>query len=254
MFRRSRHGTLAESGSSLQSGGTGYGAAVRVLALIHGPLVRSELFGDIVREAGHELVEWELPTQGPPPDDGFDAVLVFGGRMNVGEENEHPWLHDEYDLLREWVESKTPLLTVCLGGQTLAHAIGGKVGRARRWQAGFYEVALTDEGAGDPVIGVLPDRFEALLANAYEFEPPASAVRLAATADQQQAFRIGERAWGVQFHPEARKEQVMAWWSDGRDLPRPLSELEGELDAKLPQWQELGRNVCEAFLEVAHGR
>jgi GMP synthase (glutamine-hydrolysing) len=225
---------------------------VRVLSVTHGPLVRSELFGEIVREQGHELVEWELPTQGPPPD-GFDAVLVFGGRMNVGEEAANPWLDDEYELLRGWVSEEKPLLGVCLGGQTLAHATGGRVSRGRRWQAGFYEVELSDDGRNDPVLGVLPDRFEALLANAYEFEPAPEAIRLAATADQQQAFRVGRRAWGVQFHPEARKQQVVAWWSDGRELPRPLPALAEELDAKLPSWHELGRKVCLAFLETARG-
>jgi GMP synthase-like glutamine amidotransferase len=223
---------------------------VRVLALTHGPLVRSELFGDVVRAEGHELVEWELPTEGPPPD-GFDAVLVFGGRMNVGEEADNPWLDDEYELLRAWVAEEKPLLGVCLGGQTLAHATGGRVARAPRWHAGFYEVELSEEGRDDPVLGVLPSRFDALLANAYQFEPPADAARLAATVDQLQAFRIGRRAWGVQFHPEARKDQVVAWWSDGRELPRPLEALSDELDEKLPAWQELGRRVCRAFLEVA---
>ena len=80
---------------------------MRVLALTHGPRVRSERFGEIVREQRHELVEWELPTQGPPPD-GFDAVMVFGGRMNVGEEPDNPWLADEYELLRGWVAAELP--------------------------------------------------------------------------------------------------------------------------------------------------
>jgi GMP synthase (glutamine-hydrolysing) len=223
---------------------------VRVLAVIHGPLVRSQLFGDIVREEGHELAEWELPTQGPPPD-GFDAVMVFGGRMNVGEEAAYPWLDDEYELLRAWVADEKPLLGVCLGAQTLAHATGGRVSRAPQWHVGFYEVELSDEGRKDPVLGVLPERFDALLTNAYEFEPPRHALGLAATADQQQAFRVGSRAWGVQFHPEARKEQVVAWWSDGRELPRPLPALTDELDVKLPSWHELGRKVCLAFLDAA---
>jgi hypothetical protein len=78
--------------------------------------------------------------------------------------------------------------------------------------------------------------------------PPAG---LASTDAQQQAFRVGPRAWGVQFHPEARKEQVLAWWSDGRGLPRPLPALSGELDAKLASWQELGGRLCLAFLEAA---
>jgi GMP synthase-like glutamine amidotransferase len=225
-------------------------SALRVLALTHGPLVRAELFGDVVRGEGHELVEWELPTHGAPPD-GFDAVMVFGGRMNVGEEDENPWLVDEYELLRAWVADETPLLGVCLGAQTLAHATGGKVSRAPRWQAGFYDVALTPEGADDPVIGALPPRFEAFLANAYEFEPAPGVKRLAATAEQQQAFRVGTSAWGVQFHPEARKEQALAWWADERTLPRPIEELSSEMDEKMPAWQAHGADLCRAFLAEA---
>jgi GMP synthase-like glutamine amidotransferase len=224
---------------------------MRVLAVTHGGDVGSELFGDVVRGEGHELVEWDLPARGSPPD-GFDAVLVFGGSMNVGEEAAHPWLEDEYGLLRRLVERATPLLGVCLGGQTLAHAAGGRVGRAAAWNAGFYEVSLTAAGRDDPVLGVLPDRFEALLANRYEFDAPAGAVRLAETAVQQQAFRVGPRAWGVQFHPEVRREQALAWWAAEEDtLPRPLGELAAELEAKLPAWQELGRRLCSAFLAAA---
>jgi GMP synthase-like glutamine amidotransferase len=223
---------------------------LRVLALVHGPTVRTELFGDVARDEGHELVEWELSAQGPPPD-GFDAVMVFGGPMNVGEEDEHPWLTDEYELLRGWIDDEMPLLGVCLGAQMLAHAAGGAVGRAPGRNAGFYEVELTDAGRRDPVLAVLPHRFEALLANAYRFEPPGGAERLARTESQEQAFRIGERAWGLQFHPEVRRHQVLAWWSDGRELPRPLPELTAELDAKLPAWGDLGRELCLAFLVAA---
>ena len=221
-----------------------------MLALTHGPLVRPELFGDVVRDEGHELVEWELPAQGPPPG-GFDAVLVFGGSMNVGEEDEHPWLRDEYELLRGWVAAGTPLLGICLGGQTLAHATGGRVARAADWKAGFYEIELTAAGAADPVLGALPARFEALLANGHEFKAPARAVNLANADGQQQAFRLGERAWGIQFHPEVRRDQVLAWWSDRSALPRPLDALAAELDAKLPAWHDLGRRLCRAFLAAA---
>jgi GMP synthase (glutamine-hydrolysing) len=224
---------------------------MRILTVTHGRLVQPELFGDVALEERHELVPWPIERRGAPPREGYEAVMVFGGDQNVGEELEHPWLHDEYEALRHWVAADTPLFAVCLGAQTLAHALGSRVAPVEAQLAGFYETELTDAGAGDPVLGVLPRRFEALNGNAYAFELPAGAVQLA-RGPVPQAFRIGERAWAVQFHPEVRRDQVLAWFAaDGPRLPRPLEELEVELDEKLPRWQELGRRLCRAFLAVA---
>ncbi len=225
---------------------------MRVLSVNHGPLVRAELFGVVIAEAGHELVEWEIGAQ-PRPGGAFDAAFVLGGHQNVGEEDEYPWLEAEYELLRGLVEADTPLFAVCLGAQTLSHSFGGRVARLPERQAGFSEVRLTEAGIRDPVLGVLPHRFEALVGNFYGFEVPAGAVELARSEVQPQAFRIGERAWAVQFHPEARRGQVLGWFeADGEEnLPRPLAELERELEAKIDGWHRLGRALCGAFLEAA---
>jgi GMP synthase (glutamine-hydrolysing) len=223
---------------------------MQVLAITHGPLVRPELFGDVVREEGHELHEWDIRLQGAPPD-GADAVMVFGGDQNVGEEVAHPWLRDEYVALRRLVEEQRPLLGVCLGAQTLAHALGARVAPIGGLLAGFYDTELTDAGAEDRVLGVLPRRFEALNANGYRFDVPDSAVVLA-HGPTPQAFRVGGSAWGVQFHPEVRRDQVLQWFAeDEAELPRPLDELAAELDEKLAVWQEHGRAICRAFLAVA---
>jgi GMP synthase (glutamine-hydrolysing) len=228
---------------------------MRILAVTHGALVGPELFGDVIRERGHVLVEWPIVERGRPPHAGFDAVIVLGGKQNVGEELLHPWLQEEYDSLRAWVEAGTPLLGVCLGAQTLAHALGAGVRPVEPAPlAGFYPTELTDDGADDQVLGVLPRRFEAMNANAYTFAIPSHAVELA-RGPVNQAFRAGARAWGVQFHPEVRLEQALAWFgSEKRVLAKPIDELERELRAGLPDWQAHGRRLCEAFLSAAADR
>ena len=225
---------------------------MKVLAVTHGPDVGPELLGDVVREGGHELVEWDIASAGAPTVDA-DAVIVLGGHQNVGEELEHPWLYEEYDALRRWVAAGTPLLGVCLGAQTLAHAAGARVAPAARRYGGFYETELTDAGTGDPVLGALPRRFAALNANAYGFTVPPEGVPLARGAGLEQAFRVGERAWGVQFHPEVRRDQALRWFSKDRGLDKTHAQLAAEVDAGIARWHELGCALGEAFLLAAAG-
>ena len=223
---------------------------MRILAVTHGPDVGPELLGDVVREHGHELVEWDIRASGAPPTD-FDAVLVFGGSQNVGEELEHPWLREEYDALRHWLDEGTPLLGVCLGAQTLAYAAGGRVAPREDLHAGFERTSLSAEGTADPVLGVLPEEFDALNANRYGFEVPPGAVELARAGSRGQAFRVGERAWGVQFHPEVRRDQILRWFAEDGAL---TAELEASVDAGIARWHELGRRLAEAFLQVSSGK
>jgi GMP synthase-like glutamine amidotransferase len=223
---------------------------MRVLAVTHGPDVGPEVFADVIADDGHELVEWDIRTRGVPASSDFDAVIVLGGDQNVGEELEHPWLHEEYDALRRWVDEGTPLLAVCLGAQTLAHALGGAVGPVGETLAGFYASDLTPEGRDDAVLGVLPQRFESFNANGYRFETPPGAVELA-TGPVPQAYRVNGSAWAVQFHPEIRRDQVLLWFEGDETLKRTLDDLAAELDEKLPSWQAHGRALCRAFLAAA---
>jgi len=221
---------------------------MRVLAIVHSPDAGPELFEEVLADEGHELLQWDIRVQGRPPLE-TDAVMVFGGDQNVGEEIVHPWLHDEYDALRHWVDRGTPLLGVCLGAQTLAHASGARVRPHGETLAGFYATELTEAGRRDPVLGVLPHRFEAFNANGYTFEIPHGAVELA-RGPLPQAYRLRERAWAVQFHPEIRRDHVLRWFED-ESSPRAPEQIAAELDEKLPGWQELGRRLCRAFLAVA---
>ena len=226
------------------------------LTVTHGPLVQPELFGDVVTEEGHELLPWDIRTQGAPPAEGYDAVLRLRRQAERRRGARVP-------VAARGVPSAPPLgrqtgrrSSACASApQTLAHALGGVVDRvAPAPLAGFYETGLTTAGIEDPVLGVLPEQFEAMNANAYRFTLPAGAVELA-RGPVTQAFRIGRHARGVQFHPEVRHAQAMAWFSaESRELRRPLDQIERELADKLPRWQEHGRALCRAFLGSAGQR
>jgi GMP synthase (glutamine-hydrolysing) len=220
---------------------------MRVVAITHGADVGPELLGDVIREGGHELVEWDIGVRGAPGD-GHDAVLVLGGSQNVGEEHEHPWLREEYDFLQRALADGTPLLGVCLGAETLAHAAGGLVEKAAAPFLGFFPTELTTAGREDPVLGALPHRFEALNANGYTCRVPPHGVALARSGPLTQAFRVGERAWGVQFHPEVRRDQIVGWFEQDGML---TDDLRHAVDAGISAWQALGRALGRAFLRAA---
>jgi GMP synthase-like glutamine amidotransferase len=97
---------------------------------------------------------------------------------------------------------------------------------------------------------VLPRRFEALNANGYRFDIPDGAVELA-HGPTPQAFRADGSAWGVQFHPEVRRDQFLEWLREEPELPKPIEELAAELDEKLAAWHDHGRALCRAFLAAA---
>jgi GMP synthase-like glutamine amidotransferase len=224
---------------------------MRILSLVHGPLVRPELFGDVARAEGHELDEWSVADESAPPRpvEEYDSVFVFGGHMNVDEESEHPWLRGEDELVRRLVARNVPLLGVCLGGQLLAKAAGAHVGPSPEPEAGFVRTVLTERAAGDPIFGSLPREFDVFAMHEYAFHVPAEGVELARSSVCSQAFRLGECAWALQFHPEVRLEQVEEWLRDDR-LPNS-DDIVAELRDRLDEWQAFGAGLCRAFLAVA---
>lgn len=225
---------------------------MRVLALTHGDDVGPELFADVATAEGHELQSWDIERQGSPPR-AVDAVAVFGGHQNVGEETRYPWLLEEYAAMRDWVHAGVPLFAVCLGAQTLAHALDATVGRLDEPLAGFYPTELTEEGVADPVLGALPRRFECFNGNAYAFSLPRGAALLA-TGPCLQAYRIGACAWGVQFHPEIKRPTVLSWFVDDARPGLRTGDLAREVQRQLPAWRPLGMRLFTAFLAEATAR
>jgi GMP synthase (glutamine-hydrolysing) len=224
-----------------------------VLSVIHGGNARAGVFADVVQERGHRLDEWSLAWGKPLPLplDSYGAVLVFGGAMHADQDDRHPWLREENFFLQRLLDLGTPTLGICLGVQLLAKAAHSWVKRADEPEIGWYDVELTDEGMDDPLLGVLPTTFEAFQWHSYTYGVPAGAVELAHSSRCTQAFRLGERVWGVQFHPEVTLAQVESWIADPDDPPPNGEQLHVDTLPRIERWNELGRALCGSFCEVA---
>ena len=107
-----------------------------------------------------------------------------------------------------------------------------------------------DEAADDPIFGALPREFDVFNLHGYAFETPPNGVELARSRVCAQAFRVGDAAWGVQFHPEVRLEQVEQWFAKEETVPDGERVL-GELRDRIDEWQAFGAALCRAFLAAA---
>jgi GMP synthase (glutamine-hydrolysing) len=186
---------------------------MRLVVLQHIACEHPGVFSEVIAERGVEAEAVELDEGAPLPDvREVDGVVAMGGPMGVGDEAEHPWLAPEKRWVREAVEAGRPFLGVCLGVQLLAAALGARVYAAERPEVGLLEVELTDAGREDPLFAGLDASFVSLQWHGDTFDLPAGAVRLASSPlAANQAFRAGERAYGVQFHLEVTGEMAREW-------------------------------------------
>jgi GMP synthase (glutamine-hydrolysing) len=232
---------------------------VRALAIVHQTDAGSGVFADEMRDRGVRLDEWLLSERGtsPPKEIAeYDAVLTFGGAMHADQEDRHPWLRFEKDFLAAMLDDRVPILAVCLGCQLLAEAAGGSARRASEPEIGWHEVEVTAEGTTDPVIGPLAPGFTAFQWHSYKAVPPEGASVLARSPVCPQAYRLGERAWGIQFHAEVAATDVSKWIADYRSdedairigiIPETLRD---ETNRRIADWNRLGRELCGRFLDA----
>jgi GMP synthase-like glutamine amidotransferase len=232
---------------------------MRVLSLLHPGGGHSGVLRERAAAGGHELVEW-VPGSGqdaPGPLHTFDAVAVFGGGMNVADEERLPWLTGEVELLREALARGMPALGVCLGAQLLARAGGARVHRAAAPEIGWLTVEREPASEGDPLLGDLPWSFLAYQWHSYAFDLPPGAVSLARSDVCVQAFALNGTAWGVQFHPEVTPDIVRGWSEDYESDPDavalgfdPAAAL-AEAELRLPEWNAIGRTLFDGWLSRA---
>jgi GMP synthase-like glutamine amidotransferase len=172
-----------------------------------------------VTDSGADLSVVRVDRGEPVPPPGSEGemagLVVLGGPMGVHDDL--PWLADERALLRHAVGAGLPVLGICLGAQQLAAALGGEVVTGPTPEVGVGEVHLTTEAIRDPVLGPAPTPLPCVHWHGDTFSLPDGAVQLARSdLYENQAFRAGPRAYGLQFHVEVTASLVAHW---GPHLP-----------------------------------
>ncbi|GGO51420.1 aminotransferase [Streptomyces daqingensis] len=235
---------------------------VRVLVVQNTPRGGPGRLGEWLAEHGLGLDVVHAYDGSPLPPDlgGHHALLFLGGGYMPDADERAPWLAPGRALVAEALRTGVPVLGVCLGAQLLAHVAGGTVQAEHgEPESGSTPVTLRAEAAGDPLFQGLPAELNAIehRVDAITELPPGAVWLAQSERCPVQAFRTGDHAWGVQFHPEATPEHISQW--DGEALRRQgfdQAELvrTAQLDepASTAAWYELARRFA-VFVESAAG-
>lgn len=181
-------------------------------------------------------LDWRSPARGDPLPEavaGYAATVVYGGIQSVNDAPREAWLRRELEWIRRWALDERPYLGLCLGAQLLARALGAEVGPHPDGlhEIGFVAVEPTAAGR-DVLSGGL---------HVYQWHNEGFAIpdggELLARGDvyPNQAFRAGDRAFGLQFHPEATACMRGEWLDASAhmlDAPGAHSRARQERDAR----------------------
>ena len=185
-----------------------------------------------------------------PDPSRFAGVLVSGSGAMVTDRAD--WSERSAAWLGDAARAGHPVFGICYGHQLLAHALGGEVAHHPEGvEIGTVTVQRHPTAADDPLLGELPDAFAAQAVHWQSVRRlPPGAVLLAGSAHEaHHAFRVGEQAWGVQFHPEFSVDALRAYLDglgptlarEGRDAAQIAAGLQGTPEAAslLPRFARL---------------
>jgi GMP synthase-like glutamine amidotransferase len=184
----------------------------RILVLQHVWECPTGYVGELLQEhkIEHDIVNVETDTL--PEATMYDAVIAFGGSQHIYAVDDYPYFLQERALIQTIIEHEIPFLGICLGGQLLSDVLGGKVRKHTMTEIGFFDVELTEEGKKDPLFVGLPGYQKVYHWHEDTFALPEGALLLARSDNtENQAFRYGSKAYGLQYHIELDEELLHLW-------------------------------------------
>jgi len=200
-------------------------------------------------------VNFERYPSADPSLEKYQGLVIFGGWMGVYEADRYKHLKVEMKLIEQALKREIPILGICLGSQILAHVLGAQVRKHAEKEVGWNEVHLTEEGQKDPLLGHFGRMEKVFQMHGDTFDIPAGAVHLASSAAcSSQAFRYGDKAYGLQFHLEVDRAMIERFLHVKKNREeveafagkQAILKMEEETELYLRRSVELSR---QAFLE-----
>lgn len=194
----------------------------KVLIVVHQETSNPGLVGQILHSSGYTL-DCRCPAIGhalPEQVDGYEGVIVFGGPMSANDDESLPHIRSELDWIPIVLDTQIPYLGICLGAQLLARVLGGKVTAHPEDIREIGYVSIQPTFCGHNPLNELDHVYHW---HKEGFELPQDAILLATgEVFPNQAFRYGNTAYGLQFHPEITKDMIDLWVSKaGEQLDSP---------------------------------
>ncbi|MCP5088659.1 MAG: type 1 glutamine amidotransferase [Rhodobacteraceae bacterium] len=237
---------------------------MKILVLQHAPVEHAGKFREFLAEDGHicDTVHMDQGATLPASIDGYDALWVLGGPMDVWQEDQYPWLRAEKAFIKEAVVDKgTHFLGLCLGHQLLAEVLGGSVGPSENPEIGVMDVQLTEAGFDSVLMDGLPEVFPCLQWHSAEVKTLPAGCKVLATSQDctVQAFSWQNRAHSVQFHLEVEADTVGNWsdipeYADALKTalgPNGAADLDAACSEKIDDFETLAERVYINWLQTA---
>ena len=204
-------------------------------------------------------VNFERDPDLDPTIEKYNGLIILGGHMGVYEADTYKHIKVEMKLIEEALNKNIPILGICLGAQMLAHVLGSEVRKSSDKEIGWYDINLTEAGQKDPILSHFQKTEKIFQLHGDTFDVPKSATHLASSSlFPGQAFRFGDKVYGLQYHLEVDEAMIHRWLLNKKNQEEiihsngkfSIDQIRLETELYISRSMNLSRQTFSNFIEL----